>query len=1233
MGPQKVAKEGKSPYFRKIQVYAQFRFHLGQKGFISASDSPEQVLWNQASQVFKGYQTEFSQLFAQPQVQKFVDCLRGVLVGHHQQQSIPRHPDASNGFTPQDSVDESGFGNGKDKSENGMISPPPATSLLGVDGKPHVLDRWCASCLTRENGAEEENPPLPLTHDGYADPEWQCPYDDCCICQPGIEVHVPSFEPSVQHVPVHPSEAVISPTLAFEIQDTMQVYAPTGGITAFVSQKRPAQSVPDQRPEAKRPRNEAPVSHAQAMEPNCAFQVESPEAIIAPVVDDQLLEHMGLRGKQDGFDSRCNTDDSRVVLLFYIPWENVPLATRVQTSTTVGDIVNAEKAIGMQGQDIKVTDAVGTYVTWDTLPTPMQQLHLHDVTQYKQHSCNEISGPVWSFDPWQPTERIRVLHQQEAWVALDEMQFYLNAFATTGQADTYPPFVDGSSVHAPFFTYTFEEWTQRTIEGEWDTTIVVSAVLIHNHWHPWAVMHTTKDTMIITTQQIHDMIPVGLKGTRVVVKLPQVFNADCGFQTLGALTSIPSNVDLALDDTLYCPKPVSVNVSIALRSAFENHLMCTNLAQVQVVPATMALGGAVGDVPEVALKNLLIEHGVPTEAAANRANTVLTQLGNSQVIQALRSSKPWTSLKAVANHQSPKVQLVLPAELEAVIQERAKSGKPFGDRSRKDKRGANQPATPVVLQAEDVTIPDGLFQQGDGQPVKQISLTAIGPNAAGIVVVRASQAVPYLRLSQPISGKGLALLVLDHADPICAGVGEVIRFPGRCERTGEPFIGTARLVQIGSSEVSRHTPKDQTKVEEVLTTVCRVVCFRDELEVPWEVFISKPVKVVMEILGFDGQHEAKAIVDVWDRQFLTSKLDHQQPKQADVFMVCIRFADTNVSSLMAKSGCKGAYIEPRNHDGRSPSADFRVVWMPKMDRATVVTAQQTTPVWSCLVRSGNRYGLRTTCDEAQKLHETHKPSTPYLDSNTLVHYTVGPFPFGANRGSLSKVFEQWQWQARPLQPRGKSSDGCGIIWEVQATAPPPYEVYNMAHSDVLISEIPKKKSQVKAQPDILASAKTLAALRSSHAQIQPNPQSGGDPLEFADPWAAYAPTTKQAKLTSSTSTGSVPNFDAVNASVDRKVAAAMAQVDRKLADVDLHMSGPLDGRVDSLESRLLTLEQAVQTHQSQQQQYQSQVAQQFAQVHRQTESQGTHLECHLDRKMSEQLQQIEQLLGKKARHE
>ena len=1184
-------------------MYAQFRFHLGKQGFMTVSDSPEQVLWHHAGKVFEAYQASFPQLFDHPQIQSFVERLRGVLVGNHHQQCIPRHPDAPHGVSTQDSF-------------IGMTSPPPATSLLGVDSKPHVIDRWCASCSALDDGVEEEVHQDALTHDGYADPEWQCPYHDCCICQPELEILMPSFELE------QPSSSEPS---------VVEAISPSGGITAFMTQKRSAQQSPDCSPSAKRLRIEPQADLPQTTQVQ-NMPEESPQ-MPKPLEENRLVENMGLQVNPDQDNPDELSENIRIVLLFDFLRATTPFVTRLKPSTSVGDIIKAEKACGMQSHDVKITDAVGTFVTWDTLPSPMQQLYLHDMTVYKQHTCAEISGPVWSFDPWQPIERIRVLHQQEAWVASDEMQFYLTTFATTGQAAAYPPFVDAKSVFAPKFTIDFHTWVQDTLENNSVDAILVSAVLCQNHWHPWVVMHTATGTVVLTTDQIHKSTPSNLPCTRVVVKLPQVFNADCGFQTLGAVTAIPSTTDLKLDGSPYCPDPVSVNSAIALRLAFENHLLCSDKAQVPVVAATMAFGGMLGDAPEVALQKLLIEHGVPGEVAASRATTVITHLGNSQVIQALRSSKPWATLKAVANHHTPKVQLVLPSELEVVIKERAQSGKPFGDRNRKDKRRENPPTPPVVLQAEDVTIPDGLFQQGDGQPVKQISLSSIGPTASGIVVVRASQAVPYLRLSQPLSGQGLALLVLDHSDPVCAGVGQVIRYPGRCERTGEPFIGTARLVQIGSSEVSRHTPKDQTKVEEVTTAVCRIVCFRDELDMPWDRFIGKPVKVVMETLGFDGQQEAKAVVDVWDRQFLTPKLERQQPKQSEVFMVCIRFADTDVASLMSKSGTQGVYIEPRSQDGRSPSADFRVVWMTKMDRATVVTAQQTTPVWSCLVRSGNRYGLRTTCAEAQTLHEAHKPSTPYLDSNNLVHYTVGPFPFGANRSSLSKVFAQWSWQARPLQPRGKSSDGCGIVWEVQAANPPPYEVYNMAHSDVLISEIPKKKQQGRTQPDIVASAKTLAALRTGIASTQPNPQSGGDPFELLDPWASYTPITKQAKTTPVAPTSHTPSLDFVNASVDRKVAAVMAQVDRKLADTDLHMVGPMDERVDSLETRLMTLEQAVQAQHSQQQQYQSQVSQQFTQMHRQIESQGTHLECYMDRKMSEQLQQIEQLLGKKARHE
>ena len=232
--------------------------------------------------------------------------------------------------------------------------------------------------------------------------------------------------------------------------------------------------------------------------------------------------------------------------------------------------------------------------------------------------------------------------------------------------------------------------------------------------------------------------------------------------------------------------------------------------------------------------------------------------------------------------------------------------------------------------------------------------------------------------------------MLDHQDAICNGVGQVIRFPGRYEKTGEPFIGTGRLIQLGSTaEVCRHFPNTQVKVDEVETQVLRAVVYREELESGWQDFSQKPVKFVLDHLGLSGGGEEDGVIDVWDRQWLSIKMERQKPQTADLFMVSFRLTGQDEKSLMSKSGEAGIYLEPRTADGRSPSDRYRVTWLPRTDKATTMTSLQAAQTWACLVRSGKRFGLRTVTSDAQKVHDQYRPQIPFLDSASVLHYAVG----------------------------------------------------------------------------------------------------------------------------------------------------------------------------------------------------------------------------------------------------
>ena len=84
-----------------------------------------------------------------------------------------------------------------------------------------------------------------------------------------------------------------------------------------------------------------------------------------------------------------------------------------------------------------------------------------------------------------------------------------------------------------------------------------------------------------------------------------------------------------------------------------------------------------------------------------------------------------------------------------------------------------------------------------------------------------------------------------------------------------------------------------------------------------------------------------------------------------------------------------------------------------------------------------------------------------------------------------------------------------------------------------------------------------------------------------------------------------------------------SQINKRPAP-DAAMDG--DDRVTALESPLQTLETAVASHHGQQQKQNAEFSSQLAQVQQQVEQQGYNMQQHLDKRLTEQLGQIERLL-------
>ena len=910
--------------------------------------------------------------------------------------------------------------------------------------------------------------------------------------------------------------------------------------------------------------------------------------------------------------------DSHFVQIIHFG-DDLPQVIKVDKKATAASITVATASLGTMQQHIRTQDAVGCLISQHAVTEPFQQIFLREMASMPLHEAEipEVPARLQSLDK---RTRLSILLQQEGWVAHDEMQMYLGTIQQTGFATAQPPLVMPRSTEDDELVSLLTAWGKQCVQHLSSCTCVISALLVEQHWMPVFFLSGPMGVRVATTYEGESWIQIAIQHEavhRTITRVahPHAFPNDCGFQCVAWLTQLvhaeawPTDMSTVRDFTS--------SEALTWRSTFHHMILTQGLADLPMRPWDIRFGGVGKFDVNQSLVQLLLEKGVHQEQVQHRADTVLTQLGRSRVAQLLRG---WRDLKSAANNAQPKLQLVLSSELSDVIRARTDDPTPFGHKKTKQKQSRpHETSKGLHVCPGDVSVPDGIFKDSEDHVVSQICKTDIGPQARGVVVVDAAEA--QARMAQPVSAHGLALVLVDKPHTALHGVGDEIRFPVKCKATDEPMLISARLIQLGAKHIMRNQVQTPPKIDEVDTFVVKCLAYRDELDVDWAAFSSQPVKQIIQL--HPELQLPDMILDCWDRQFLGMKLTRTKPSDAAIYTVSFRITGTQEATILALSGKLGVYFEPRSEDGRAHSGAYRVIWLNKIERAQAQVAHQSTKPWSCLVRSGARFGLRVQAAQAQEVHTFHKPNVPFVDNASLRTFIGGPFPYGATRPALAKIFTAWGWEARPVQPRGKSLEGKGMLWEIQAGGGPPFGVYQMEHSDVLLTEVePKTKRTMDQGITVQGSAKTIAALKAK----QPT-NAGQDPWQAGtpDPWANYEGPSKVQKPT-------LPNMDAVASAIERKVLEKVTpQLQSKLSE-DSEMADV--SKIGELESRLSKLEKDVKTQHQHQAKHNTDIKQQVNQVQQQVERQGQDIQKHFDVKLQEQLAQIESLLKtKQARHE
>ena len=827
-------------------------------------------------------------------------------------------------------------------------------------------------------------------------------------------------------------------------------------------------------------------------------------------------------------------------------------------------------------------------------------------------------------------ERVRLLANQGHLWADDELAWHLY---TCAKSASMPVQVLDPLLTTGWYLNGDAAVISDCLNADVASQYIVSAVLRQGHWTPilWIQRHQDLSVhmwehdsfSVADLNKLHSGICFALGLRSFSTSFTQrSFGADlCGAACVAFIRSMLTDVNLP--GTHEQLEHLHQRCKGAFQVAVEN-LNCS--------PRPWCWGDGPTDAETLTtLATLLRLHGVPHDQASTRAELVLQSLGTASVAKAIHGGTPWKSLKAIANLQTPKIQLVLPEEQHALSQ-----------KSQKGQSKGRQPKSslrPPALKAFDVDpnklilAPDS-FRVDNDLPIQQLALSQVGPLAIGVALATFADAAPFLRANNKLTARGLALLVLNHPDALGTTLEwHTIRFAAQCAVNQEPVFLTGALVQLGQTLVYQYHCKDGPCVVAPEVACARITVYQDQFDTDWETFHTQPVKTVLKVLQIldtctqpdckcvkwhpakDGGHP-EAITNIFRRQYFGLQGKPVSWDKATHYAFLVRYVKELEEPLLRRSGIGGIFMEPRTEDVSAPSSDDQVVWVSG-DFQSIQHQAQCEPLSIGIARNGAKFGVRVAASTFQEVFGRLKPDGMFLAPGRRSQWLVGPWPYGMDRRTLAAILKTWGWTCRPMQP-AHSVQG-GLMWSVQAIAAPAQSVYNMQHGQVVVTCMDKPTSD-SPTPEFIGQkhTKELCAMSES---------SGQDPLQKCDPWQSALSKVPPA-VPPGLATGHLHEMES---RIEKAILARLPDKPEQM-ETDAHENRMqlLEQQIQTLHTRQQNMEQHIQEHQAQTatqfQNIQSQMMSQF-------ESHGRQMQSTVQHMLDNQLSKLETVLAKRSRHE
>ena len=278
-----------------------------------------------------------------------------------------------------------------------------------------------------------------------------------------------------------------------------------------------------------------------------------------------------------------------------------------------------------------------------------------------------------------------------------------------------------------------------------------------------------------------------------------------------------------------------------------------------------------------------------------------------------------------------------------------------------------------------------------------------------------------------------------------------------------------------------------------------------------------------------------AISSVWGRSFM--KEGKRVPNlEADSVQLHLSIKTDKIVDLLRCSGTCNIYITPKTESGLF-DPKYHLIWT---DLSKIAIEQKANEIQNHLgyIKGRKGFALRFLTSEAadgfSKLFP-HKTFEPAVAVNAL--YRLQPVPFGILPEVLTEACKAIKWNIKPIKRSGNS-------WLVGAEKQSPNRFLIIDGTTILVKEVEKTSNG-----------------KSSVFLAGPRPKSAGkergiDPFQMNDPWAGFKPS-------GAAGSQSLASFQPM------MQPAGMTQPQGATRNV----TGPVEDRFKSQETRIQKLEQ------------------------------------------------------------